>query len=314
MPVPQYLQQLNTLISSTLWTYAEKALVDQVFKGAVLLQELRSRGRVKALSGGDHIRIALEYGKAHVRTIHYKEAVPIVPHEFITAAIYPWRYLTATQMLYSAELAMNRGAAQIIDMLESSTRNVEKALTEKLNQMLFGDGTGNDGKDWLGLQAIVDDTRVLGGIDPAQHPFWKSYVDATPGSISFDAIGAAITATSVEGTKPNLIVTTPTLWDKLHNSLTPQQRYADARIAQWGFDNFVIRGNIPVVFDRDCPEGHLFVLNTNYLYLYHHEHYFLKPIRFMDLPNAAARVGFWFTMGNFVTSSRRVHGVLKNKT
>lgn len=314
MSLPNYSETLNTLISSTIQIYAEQGAVDQIFAGSVLLQELRSRGCVRPLDGGTHIRVPVEYARSPVQSMHYKESLRMVPVEIITTAIYNWKYIGAQQMIYLAELALNQGRARILNMLEESTQNVEQSLSEALNVMLFGDGTGNNGKDFLGLRALVDNASVLGGLDPATFDWWRSYVDQTTATITFEQISKALTQATWNNRSPNLIITTLDIWQKLHDTLPAQQRFIDERVAQWGFSNFVVRGNVPVVMDRHCPNGFVFVLNSNFLRLVHHRDYFFKPFEFVRLPNAAIQVAFWFTMGNFITTSRRVHGVLKNKT
>lgn len=317
MALPTITQEMNTLLTTTLFVYMQKKVVDQIFKGSVLLQQLQQKGCLKAQRGGESLRIPLNIGSSPVFSINYRESFPLTPTDTLTVAQYGWRWVVAPLVVYDGELAMNQGEARLLNLMEEKMRNVETSLRETINAMLYLDGSGNGGRDLLGLSVLIDDTAPVGGLNPAdpQLSFWKSYVDrpTNPTPITFDDISFAISRTTWDSS-PNLIITTVDLWTKLHNLLPPNIRYIDVDIARWGFSNFVIRGNIPVVFDRYCPDRTMFIINTEHLCLVYHPDYYFTPLGFQRVPNALAQANTFVFMGNMVVDSRRHHGKLLNRT
>jgi len=314
MPFPTFSQTLNNLASTTLWIYATKKAVDNIFKGTPLLQEFQARKAFVGRTGGQHIRVPLEYGTSPILSIDYKEAIRLEGVELVTTAIYQWKYMAAPLLVYQIEVDMNKGEGQIIDLLDVKVRNVERSFRETFNRLAYLDGSGNGGKDIDGLDRLISATAVCGGLDPATYTWWKSYVDSASEAISFNKLSIAVTQTTY--TKPvDLIVMPLDLWDSLHNSLPQFVRYSDnQRMANWGFPHFVIRGGIPVVADRYCPPGTVWLINMDTLKIYYLNGYLFQPRGFVDVPNMLASANIYLFVGNMCILSRRDNGVLKNKT
>ena len=93
------------------------------------------------------------------------------------------------------------------------------SLSDMFSEQLWGDGTGNNGKDITGIQAAVDDgtnVATYGGINRGTYTWWKSqYFDAQNDVLSLGMINSMITKCTDGSERPDLIVTTPDLWDKL---------------------------------------------------------------------------------------------------
>ena len=64
--------------------------------------------------------------------------------------------------------------------------------------------------------------------------------------------------------KPDLIITTQTVFEYYEKAMQPQERFIDTRTADAGFQNLTFKG-VPVVFDRDCTSGVMYFLNSSYL-------------------------------------------------
>lgn len=314
MPFPSFSQELNNLASTTLWLYATKKAVDNIFRGTPLLQEFQARKAFVGRTGGTHIRVPLEYGTSPVLSIDYKEAIRLEGVELVTTAIYPWKYMAAPLLIYEIEMKMNSGEGQILDLLDIKVRNIERSFREKFNELMYLDGSGNGGKDIDGLGLLVSDTTTCGGLNPTTYTWWKSYVDSTAEAISFAKLSKAITAVTYDKA-PDIIVMPLDLWDSLHNSLPQFVRYSDnQRMANWGFPHFVVRGGIPVVADRYAPSGKVWVLNLDTLKVFYMNGYLFQPRGFVDVPNLLASANIYLFVGNMVTTARRCNGVLTNKT
>src|SRR5690606_18674083 len=149
------------------------------------------------------------------------DVLTVAPTEEITAAEYDWKQLYVTLTISGAEEAKNRGTAAVLNLLESKMEIAKQSLIEMFSKQLWGDGTGNGGKDITGIQAAIDDgtnVAVYGGINRATHTWWKSQYGAGTGAnrpLSLSLVNSMITATTRGADRPDLIVTTPELWDAL---------------------------------------------------------------------------------------------------
>jgi hypothetical protein len=46
-----------------------------------------------------------------------------------------------------------------------------------------------------------------------------------------------------------------------------KQRFTDDKGAGAGFTNVVYMTNVPVIYDDQCPASHMYLLNTDYLFV-----------------------------------------------
>ena len=81
------------------------------------------------------------------------------------------------------ELAMNRGKAAVIDLLEARIKHLKANLRNTAAASLYSDGTGSGGKEFGGLKLLIADAPsgagVVGGIDQAANAFWRNKVSAS---------------------------------------------------------------------------------------------------------------------------------------
>ena len=165
-------------------------------------------------------------------------------------------------MTYSrVEALKNNGKEKIIDLLEQKVTQLEESLRDEFNTEAFADGTGNSGKDVTGLEAIVAASGTLGGIDRGTYTWWQSYVQSTAEPLSEPRMRTAFYSVSKNLTKPSLIVTTQTLFEKYISLVQPSLRLVNTKMADLGFQNVEYMG-IPVVFDDACTAGVMYFLKT----------------------------------------------------
>ena len=77
----------------------------------------------------------------------------------MTAAEYDWGQYAVTVTISGIEEAKNSGEEQIIDLLEGKIFQAQETVIQNMNSMLFGDGTGNSGKDWTAFQSATISQR-----------------------------------------------------------------------------------------------------------------------------------------------------------
>lgn len=306
-------------LEATTRKYYINTLVDNVFNATPTLQYFTKSA--KPAPGGTKLVQPLIYAQNNSRgSFSGYDTLDIAPSDEITAAEYEWKNLYVTITISDDEVDMNRGDLAVLNLLDSKMKVAQQSLSDMFAEQLWGDGTGNGGKDITGILAAVDDgTNVAnyGGIDRTQYSFWRSQVNNNGGvdtPLTLSMVNSMITRCTDGADKPSVIVTTPELWDKLWELLQAQQRYQATQTADTGFDEIKFRG-ISVFYDRKCPVNTMWFFNTNYLTLRPHVSYknfktsgWKRPI------NQAAAVNQIFWKGNLCSSNCRRQGVITHVT
>ena len=304
----------NELLSTTIANYRDQ-LTDNVFNARPLTAHLMDKGRVRMLSGGTKIVEPLIYGENNtVGSYSGYDTISLTPQSGVSAAEYEWKQYAASIAISGIEEAKNNGEEAIINLLEAKVMQAEESMKEGFNAMFFGDGTGNGGDDWLGIEALVG-TSAVGGIDPADtgNGFWNSYVDSTVGALSQADMTTAYNTVSVGSDHPDFIMTSQTLFEKYESLLTPQLRYTDTKTADSGFQNLLFKA-APVTYDVDCPTGNMYFLNSKYLTLVGHSDKWFTQTEFVRPENMDARYALIFCYGNLTVRNRKKQGKLTGRT
>jgi hypothetical protein len=311
----------DALLSTTLANYRDK-LTDNVFTARPLTYWLSDKGRIRTESGGTKIVEQLIYGQNDtVKSYSGYETLSLTPQEGITAAEYDWKQYGASIAISGIEEAKNNGEHAIIDLLEAKIMQAEESLREGFNQMFFGNGTGNSGKNWNGLGNLIERGNTVGGIDSSVvtapgvvgNEFWNSYEENTAGALTLLQMATAYNSVSVGNDHPDLILTTQTLFEKYESLLQPQLRYTDTKTAEAGFQNLLFKG-APIMYDVHAPVGTMFFINSKYLKLVGHSDKWFAQTDFVRPENQDARFALIMCYGNLVCSNRAKQGKLTAKT
>ena len=313
MPNPNF----DSLLSTTLDNY-RKTLTDNVFKSRVLLWWLTEKNRVRKLSGGVKIVEPLIYAEGQTGSYGEWDPISIVPQEGLTAAEFPWRQLFATIAISGLEEAQNNGEEAVINLLDAKVMQAEETMKANLNRMLYGNGTGNSNKDWLGLGVLINNTGAAGGIDGTTDTWWRSYVDAVTVADATDLAPEMATAFNTVSDGNDMvdgIFMAQNSYEFFESTLTPNVRYQDTKSANAGFSNLLYK-QCPTYWDRDCPAGTVYGLNSKYISLVGHTDRWFKQSPFSDGLSAAgggtattvdARYSIITTYGNLTIRNRARH-------
>ncbi len=191
----------DSILSTTLANY-RTTLEDNVFTARPLVAWLKRKDKIRMVDGGAKIVVPLMYAQNQAAGSYSGyDTLPLTASAGISAAEYPWKQFAATIAINGLEEAENSGQEAIIDLLESKITQAEETMAEQMDVMFLSDGSGNSGKDWWGLKAIIDATDVnqngspVGNISlgisvepvaatqPTQNQWWASYVDYGTGGV-----------------------------------------------------------------------------------------------------------------------------------
>lgn len=121
---------------------------------------------------------------------------------------------------------------------------------------------GSYNLELTGLGAIFKSTGTLYGLDRATHKWLIPYMKSSVGTLSETAIQTAIDALEERaGSRVDMIVCSWGVKRALQNLLSANCRSIDTEVLAGGYKAMTYNG-IPVVADRFCPDGTMYLLNT----------------------------------------------------
>ena len=328
---------ISDIIATTIQSRSGE-LADNATNNNALLRRLKTKGNIRPFSGGNVILQEIMYNDSTTNnTNSYSgyELLNITPNSPISAAQYSITQYASAVTISGLELLQNSGKQQIIDLLDGRMSVAEAQLMNRLNTDLYGDGTGNGGKNLTGLAAAVPDTPTTGtygGIDRSTTigTFWRSiaYSGVTNGGAAVSAANiqqymTALAIQLVRGTdRADLIVADNNYFNLYVNSLQAMQRITSddgSGLAGAGFSTLKFYGggqSADVVLDggvgNAATANHMWFLNTNYLFLRPHGDRNFVPIggeRQAVNQDAVVKLIGW--AGNLTTSGAQFQGVLK---
>lgn len=296
-------------------------LTDNVFKARPLFDLMQRGGNIKTYDGGHKIVIPVMHGDASARFQTYADydTFTLGSISGISAAEYPWRQAGLSIAISGMEMAKNNGPQAIIDLVDAKVMQAKETFAEQLTSQLFtSDGTGNSGKNWLGLPALVGNNTVgpntVGGINSttAGNEYWRSIIQTgADTAVTLAGLSSIYNQASRGSDVPNVQVTTAALWEKYEALLTPNARFEDAKLAEGGFRSLMFRGST-VIWDPTCPAKYWYMLNTKYLWLVRHSDRWMTMGPWIQPENADAKYALVTAYGNFVTSGRKYQANVRN--
>lgn len=318
------------LIASTIERWIP-TLVEQIFSSKPLLWALKKAGSIQNEPGGVSIVQPLIYGEsANVGSYADYDVFTTDPNSGISAAEFPWRQFYGLLHISGLEAAMNSGEQAIIKLLEARGQQLKLSMSEEIERQLFDDGSGNGGKDFDGLTAIVSladpSWGDLGGIDRA-NVYWRANVtDFAAATISgLQAAMRTVYNNCSKGNEhPNFLVGTQEAFEAYEGQLIDQARYTNMDMADGGFQNLLFKG-APFTYDDYADYGFtnssvahaedpIWFLNLDYLFLKKLADVWFKPTEMMQPVNQDAFYKTILSYGNMTTSNPSRQGVLHSVT
>lgn len=319
-------------------------LADNVENNNALLAELRAKGNVRPFGGGNVILEEIAYidaAQINVNSYSGYEAINVGENSPISAAQFPIAQYAGAVTMSGLQMLQNSSKEAIIDLMEGRVMVTEKQLANRIDADSYADGTGNGGKNLIGLAAAVADlptSGVYGGIDRATWSFWQNqfFRGVTDG-------GAAVSAANIIGymttlglrcvrgsDRPDLWVGSSNYYSFYVNALQAIQRITSdtgSGKAGAGFPSLAFNGggmNAKVVLGGGIngavntagtaggePTSHMYALNTSYIFFRPHRDRNFVPIggeRQSVNQDAIVKLIGW--AGNLTSSGPQFSGVL----
>jgi hypothetical protein len=316
---------ITDIIATTIQSRSGE-LADNLTQNNAILQRLNQKGNIRPFSGGSVILEELFYDDTatnNANSYSGYEVLDIAPDSPISAAQYKIAQYAASVTMSGLEMLQNSGKEAIIDLLDGRMQVSEARLLNRISTDLYGDGTGNGGKNIVGLGAAVSaspTTGTYGGINRANWNFWQNQI--TTGVTGADNILAKMTTAAIKqirGTdKADLIVAGNTMYQYYVASLQAIQRIASEESGAAGFASLKFYGggtSADVVlgggYGGQETATYMYLLNTNYIFLRPHKERNFVPIGGeRQAINQDAIVKLYGWAGNLTTSNSFLQGLL----
>lgn len=185
------------------------------------------------------------------------------------------RFTAANVSLAGTDILANNTAAKVLDLTKVEMVSRAQDLADGIGTMLWGNGTGNSNKDFLGLGAIVDNgntVSTIGGLSRSTYTTLQSTV-TTATTLSLGTMRTLWNAISDATVAPTRIYTDYPSWALYEQLLQPQEKiYKEVNIVPnyKGYEGFagLMYAGMEAVPDRKATAGQMVFLNENYLDFY----------------------------------------------
>jgi hypothetical protein len=315
---------ITDIIATTIQSRSGE-LADNLTQNNAILQRLQQKGNVRPFSGGNVILEEIMYDDSatnNANSYSGYEVLNIAPDSPISAAQFKISQYADSVTMSGLEMLQNSSKEAIIDLLDGRMQVSEARLLNRISGDLYGDGTGNGGKNLDGLAAAVavsPTSGTYGGINRATWTFWRNQITtgATSATILAKMTEAAIK--QIRGTdKADLIVAGNTMYQYYVGALQSIQRIAAEESGAAGFASLKFYGggtSADVVlgggYGSQETATYMYMLNTNYIFLRPHKERNFVPIGGeRQSINQDAIVKLYGWAGNLTASNSFLQGLL----
>jgi hypothetical protein len=247
-----------------------------------------------------------------------------------TVAIFDWKSLGGTCTITGDEKRRNAGKEKTIDLVRARMDQTAISLRTEYATAMFGDGTGNNGKEIYGIRAICPadrGTTVAYGDITANTSWWlcqrsrsgSTYGDVGDFDTNFRDYGKRLFHDCTEGSSaPDIHVVSQELEEAYHNTLQPFERHTSKKALDLGYDNILTFMGTPVLWDRFHPNARetdnveWYMLNSEFLALRYHPDANFNVLGFQRPVNGDYISSPTILQSALCTNARRMHGVLTN--
>ncbi len=320
-------RNIKSLLASTLENTLESGVVhDAIFDAMPLIKRLKASGNLKVISGGERLRIAIDYAKSTAGGSYADlDTIDITRQDTQTSAFFNWKQYAYSVTISGKEMRINKGNdTKLFDLLDARVNNAAQSMLDDMSTDLYLDGTGNGSKNITGLAAGIETapgTLSYAGV-PTTNTAWVNQVQTGVGAAAVNFVPKLRTiyndcSQGSEGTdsRPDLIIVPQTVHESYEALMFPHVRIQQGVDADAGLGALKFKG-ADVIWSDFCTAQTAFVLNTNHLYLFVHEDAnFSESEAGLQKPvNQDGWTEQIYFMGNLLINNRRKQGKMTGIT
>lgn len=316
MALPTDSRTLSDVAASAVDAYLP-GLIDLFFNSNPLWIRLSSKERV-LLDGADRIRQSILYDRLNAGSYSGFDTFDTSRRQTKSVLLFDWSlYQCSLSIDGTTLIKTSGGGTKVLDLVEAEMETARLTLAEEIGADLFLDGTGNSGKDILGLIAAVDsgtNVATYGGVNrnggDAIATAVQGNLNTTGGTLSLTLVNTAMGSATIQPQRPDLITTTQAMWDRFWERVQPQQQMPVGPgfddLAKVGFTAVNFNG-AAVVVDSHCAAGNAWLLNTDTFKLVIHPDRDFKFTGFQSPTNQDAIIGQIYWAGQLICQAPRLN-------
>lgn len=272
--------QFDTFMTATIKNY-DTQLQKNFLKYRPAVSLLFDQFSHKDTQGGRYWQGIAEWGSN--QSVKFFTGADTFSQEVTQTALpiqYEWKYMGASFSFTKPESLENRGQSALFDIAESRLRQVLRSMNTIIGQQIYSDGTMYGGKSFIGLAAGISTTPTtgtVGGINSATYSFWQNGARTSCGSFAANGVKGSATdyvfeawnnATDGQMDEPKWIISSQDVFQFYNQTLLGTVRYLEPRkTGDLSWSALEYQGK-PWYWDRQCPSGRLYGINTDYLHFY----------------------------------------------
>jgi hypothetical protein len=307
------------MVTTTLRNHPSE-ISDNVSGHNALYRYLKKGGRVKTLSGGYEIVRPVDYqNNSTFQRYSGYDTLNIGASDVLSAAKFAWVQSAVHITASGAELRMNAGKEQMIDLAEARLSNAKRTAANYMSLDIYGSGSLTNQMGGLGHIIQTAGTGTVGGIDSSTYTFWQNKYREITGTNAWTSstitgeMNALWLTLNRGADKPNLIVSTHDFYAAYEASLQALQRFSSTSEAAAGFSSLKYK-TADVIFDSNTNFSttgeRMYFLNTDYLELVAHKKANWNVLDEKMSINQDAVVIPIIWQGQMVCSNRSLQGIL----
>ena len=213
----------------------------------------------------------------------------------------------------------NAGEYAEVQMVVQRLEGAQKSCRKKLAQNIYS-ANADSSKHLTGLRAMTSETTSTTYGNIAEDDLvasdgtkpWEGKTDTTSEALSLNVIRDLRSDAKIgdgKAGKPDVGLTTETLFNKIAAILQPQQRFTqDIDTAKAGFVHVVLDGMI-IAADDYCPSGYFFAINSAHAGFGIHKAGFFTRTPWANLQSASVLGRSMKVLwdGNWICDNRKSH-------
>ena len=254
---------------------AERSTVAmEIVQSNPLLWHMYRQGAVQYEGGTECRQPVVLTESSNVSAISTYETFSTTPEDGPDTARYAtWFKNRASVVVDNTELSQNRGAYQIVNLLNAKMAISKISLMNELSRQLFTTNLGAS-KEIAGLPNFIGSAGtsaasaqsaagVVGGITQSAYPNWQNQSGTMTafGTDGLDAWEQIYMDCSKKSTHPDLILVDPQVYRFFKRLVAPNQAERDKALWDQGFQNLLFEGT-PVVPEEQLVAGECYFLTT----------------------------------------------------
>lgn len=302
-----------------------KKATDIYYETSYLMELLinQKKGLFERPAGGTNIKVPLKYDGAEAGFYSRSETLSEDDRQNITAVNFGWKHAFGNATIYRTDELENAGEYAEVSLVGEKITDAMESCRDKIATNLYN-AAGDDSKLITGLLSLTSESADVDYGGKSENDIvssdgtkpWEGKTNTTTAAISLPILRTLRSDAKIKGGKkgkPNLIVTTEDLFNKVMGILSVQQRFVKAEeIVKAGFTGCNFEG-ADIVVDDYGPSGYAFALNTNNIgFAIHKEGFFARTPWGKMVSGAQGRTMKILFDGNMICNNRKAHKAHSN--